>query len=534
MITNYALPMCSFLYHKCLQSIAVLSDNLFSGSIPSELGSLPKLQIFSADRINKPGRRLSGSLPAFDNLPALTALYLDHNDLSGSIPRKFMSVSLLSSFVFLDHNLLSGKVPSELNSIPTIYFQLEGNRISDFPDEFCNNTDRMAGAVGRVGCDAFLCSPGTASPIGRANDTLSCDPCTSSEAALYYGSTSCDEISSERKILRRIYLQCGGIEWHRNDGWATDSDDICEWYGVSCHDDGSVKSIDLTANNLVDQPPWEIFDLPRLESLVLSSNPIDFTFAGLGRARRLTELRLDSIGLSSLEGLEKGAGITKLYLRFNNLKGAFPEEILALTNLRELDVANNKLASQLPIFSEMTRLTTLRLGSNEFRGPLPSFNEMVVLTTIDLSYNQLSGSIPADFLDRLSSTAKVNVNLASNLLTGGLPLALDRFEDMTIYLRDNRIDHLSSEFCDNTKWNGGDVAGFGCNAILCPPGTATALGRQSINTGASPCSRCANRNIVYYGMTSCDSSSAGGLVGASFFDFAMATCFTAIVAIVLT
>jgi len=372
----------------------------------------------------------------------------------------------------------------------------------------------MGGAVGSIGCEAFLCPPGKASPIGRANDTVTCDSCSSSDAAKYYGSTSCDVISSEKKILLQLYHRCGGIEWYRKDGWASDqgSDkDVCEWFGVSCHDDGSVKSIDLTANNLVNQPPWDIFELPRLESLVLSSNPIDFSFAGLDRSRRLTELRLDSIGLSSVEGLDKGVGLTNLNLRFNNLQGTFPQEILALTNLRELNLADNKLGSQLPALSDLTRLRVLRLGSNAFTGPLPSFNDMVVLTTIDLSSNQLSGSIPADFLTRLSSTGKVHVDLASNMLTGGLPLELDRFETMTIYLRDNRIDQLHSEFCDNRGWNGGDVDHFGCNAILCPAGTAAAIGRQSMDTIGSPCVRCENGNMQYYGMTNCDSSAAAGL-----------------------
>jgi Leucine-rich repeat (LRR) protein len=493
----------------------VLTDNLFSGSIPAELGGLQKLQLFSCARSRKPGPRLSGTLPALDRLPALTSLYLNHNDISGSIPSTFISASPLASFVFLGDNFLSDAVPLELDSIPAVYLQLEENHISGFPNQFCNNSHWMGGSLGRVGCDAFLCPPGTASPIGRANDTVTCESCSSSDAARYYGSTSCDAVSSEQKILLRLYQRCGGIEWYQKDGWAADSKGICEWYGVTCHADGHVKSIDLSANNLVNQPPWEIFELPRLESLVLSSNPIvDFSFVGIERARRLTELRLDAIGLSSLEGLEQGVGLTKLNLRFNNLQGAFPTEILALKNLRELNLADNRIESQLPSFSDLTRLQTLRLGSNGFTGPLPSFNDMVVLTTIDLSFNRLSGSIPEDFLNRLSSSAKVHVDLASNQLTGGLPQDLHRFETMTIYLRDNRINELSDEFCEKSKWNGGDVDHFGCNAILCPPGTATAIGRQSMARIESPCARCENRNFEYYGMTDCEpESSSASTVG---------------------
>lgn len=418
-----------------------------------------------------------------------------------------MSASSLASFVFISHNLISGTIPLALNSLPTIFLQLGGNLITGFPNQFCNNSDWMGGAVGRVGCDAFLCPPGKASVIGRANDTLKCTSCSSSGAAKYYGSTSCDVVSSEKKILLKLYERCGGIEWYRNEGWATDKD-VCDWTGVSCHDDGSVKSIDLTANNLVNQPPWELFELRRLESLVLSSNPIDFSFGGLEKARRLTELRLDSTGLSSVAGLEQGIGLTSLSMRFNSLQGTFPREILALTNLRRLNLADNRLESQLPALSDLSRLRVLRLGSNAFNGPLPSFADLVVLTTIDLSHNQLTGTIPTDFLTRVWSGVNVTVNLASNRLTGGIPLELDRFESMTLYLRDNRITELRSEFCDNKFWNGGDVEHFGCNAILCPPGTATALGRQSVVTIEAPCTRCENRDMKWYGMTTCNPSSA--------------------------
>jgi hypothetical protein len=104
----------------------------------------------------------------------------------------------------------------------------------------------------------------------------------------------------------------------------------------------------------------------------------------------------------------------------------------------------------------------------------------------------------------------VTVDLASNFLTGGLPLELDRFENMTIYLRDNRIDQLDDIFCDNKGWNGGDVEHFSCNALLCPPGTSAGIGRQSMSTIEFPCNRCENRNTQYYGMTTCNPSSANG------------------------
>ena len=320
---------------------------------------------------------------------------------------------------------------------------------------------------------------------------------------MYYGSTSCD-VLSERRVLLLLYQRCGGIEWYRRSGWATDAD-ICNWSGISCHSSGNVKSIDLTANNLVGTPPSEIFQLPRLESLVLSSNPISFSFERIGNARRLTELRLDSTDLSSLEGLGGGLGLTDLNLRFNNLRGTLPEDLFSLTNLRSLNLANNKFESTLPTrFADLRRLRTLRLGSNEFTGPLAPFNHAVTLTTIDLSFNRLSGKIPKTFLNRMSSSAILEVNLASNMLTGDIPVELDRFINLTLYLRDNRIDDIPKIFCHKTVWNGGDVEHFGCNAILCAPGTFNTLGRQS--TAEMPCIQCHDGDNRFYGRTVCSSA----------------------------
>ncbi len=47
----------------------------------------------------------------------------------------------------------------------------------------------------------------------------------------------------------------------------------------------------------------------------------------------------------------------------------------------------------------------------------------------------------------------------------------------------------------------GQVASFGCDAILCPPRTANFLGRQS--DGSDPCVPCTS-NTNFYGQITCD------------------------------
>lgn len=78
-----------------------------------------------------------------------------------------------------------------------------------------------------------------------------------------------------------------------------------------------------------------------------------------------------------------------------------------------------------------------------------------------------------------------------------------RFDDLTLYVRDNKITQLPAALCDadNKSWNQRDVTFFGCDGIMCPPGTASYHGRQS-NQG-SPCKRCSS-NTNLFGQISCD------------------------------
>jgi hypothetical protein len=98
----------------------------------------------------------------------------------------------------------------------------------------------------------------------------------------------------------------------------------------------------------------------------------------------------------------------------------------------------------------------------------------------------------------------IEVDLSSNKLTGGLPSELDdRFDNLVIYARDNLLTKLPNKLCsvDNKDWNLRDVGMFGCNGLLCPPGTANYHGRQS--SEGNPCLTCAS-NKQYYGQITCD------------------------------
>jgi hypothetical protein len=477
--------------------------------MPSQLSQMPSLEVLALFRKDKSGPRLSGSLPAMDRVPQLKVLYLHGNALEGSIPSNFLSASRSVEVVQLSMNMLTGSVPSDLADLSSLTLEVEGNKIEGIPQGLCDNTMWMGGTVAEFGCDAVLCSPGTASPLGRAESSATtCAECPKEGAAPFYGSLSCDAFRSDREILLNLFYALDGSKWHRRDFWGSTAS-VCEWYGIGCVG-GQVAIINLHGNNLHGLPGPDLFNLPELQILWLYSNPIEFSFEKIGSATKLQDLRLDSTNLHSLQGLGNAKSLISFDAGFSSLRGAFPEpEILPLTNLRTLHLNNNVLMGSLPkSFGAIEFLTRLRLDSNMLTGNLPSFDDLPFLEYIDVSNNKLDGPIPHKFLGSLTAKAKPTVRLSKNQLTGVVPQEFDRFVDMTVHLSGNQLLGLPVVLCDNKKWNHGQVGKYGCDAILCRPGTANELGRR---TEDSDCHKCLG--ATHFGDTSCSypRSSATGV-----------------------
>ncbi|MEN8219934.1 MAG: Calx-beta domain-containing protein, partial [Pseudomonadota bacterium] len=89
-----------------------LSSNQLTGSIPSQLGNLTKLESL---RLN--ANQLTGSiLTEFGNMSGLWYLRLDDNQLTGSIPSQLGNLSNLM-YLELYNNELTGSIPSQLGNL---------------------------------------------------------------------------------------------------------------------------------------------------------------------------------------------------------------------------------------------------------------------------------------------------------------------------------------------------------------------------------------------------------------------------------
>ena len=498
----------------------VLDDCLLSGELPmSDLSALPQLRHFSVVRLAKSGRQLTGHLPPFDKLSMLESLGLESNDLTGSIPENFLAASVGVQEVVLNHNNLVGDIPDGLTSLSDLHLSVVDNQISEVAQDFCENNQWVTelAALYNNSCDGFLCAPGTANAFGRAVDSKNlCTPCEMDEAP-FYGSTSCNAQPNQRAILVEFYHELQGSSWYRNDYWLSKAS-FCDWYGVAC-DNGDVIAINLDGNNLVGTVPLKLFQLPKLQLLWLSFNSIEINFLMIEQAKNLLDLRLESIGLTSVTGIGRGKKLTALSIGSNKLSGPFPDDLLMLENIRLLNVTNNTLTGSLPSFGPLRYLRSLQLNHNQFNGSLPSFVDSLNLLDVQLAGNKFDGIIPNDFLYGVPPTLPVRVDLSNNLLTGGIPSEFSRFTRLNIGLQQNQISKLPIELCEQNDWNNGDVGRYGCDGLLCHPGSSSFEGRHSSLSEngiyGTSCVECPEASTQYFGQTVCGESSLSALENAA-------------------
>lgn len=457
---------------------------------------MPSLKSFAAFRVEKPGPRLSGPLPAFDNVPQMSLLSFQGNELYGTIPANFLSSSKAVKSISLGLNILTGTVPEGLGTVGSLKLGLEGNQIVDYPTTLCITNPQ--------GCSGFLCPPGTANEHGKAlSSSNPCLNCTKNDQNTFFGAIGC--APSQREILMDFYHSLAGKDWHRNDLWGSPAS-VCDWYGVGCHQ-GQVISINLRANNLYGIPKPSLFYLRHLKTLWLYSNPISFSFENIGSAKRLEDLRLDATRLHSLKGIGEAKSLVSFDGAFTKLRGTVPEEILKLTNLRHLSLDNNGLSGSLPqTLGSMKFLKSLSLRSNFLTGQLPAFDDLPFLDYVDLSENLLTGSISKDIFRKLADDSKLSLFLTNNQITGIVPEEMGHFQQISIHLSGNKILGLPLSLCYNDMWNGGDVGNYWCDGIMCKPGTYNSMGRKSAS--GSKCKPCST--AIYYGANECPQGNFSG------------------------
>jgi hypothetical protein len=91
------------------------SDNLLTGSLPSEIGQLEILEDINLSKLYskpEPWRYRTSSCLTF----AIISPLIGNNKLSGSLPSEIGLLSTVES-VYLYNNLITGQIPSEVGNM---------------------------------------------------------------------------------------------------------------------------------------------------------------------------------------------------------------------------------------------------------------------------------------------------------------------------------------------------------------------------------------------------------------------------------
>ncbi|KAK8602429.1 hypothetical protein V6N12_052236 [Hibiscus sabdariffa] len=203
------------------------------------------------------------------------------------------------------------------------------------------------------------------------------------------------------------------------------SSDYCVWRGVTCDNvTFNVVALDLRGNRLSGQIPDEVGYCSSLRSLDLSFNELygDIPFS-----------------ISKLKQLEL------LDVRNNSLTGSIPQNIGNCTAFQVLDLSYNQLTGEIPFNIGFLQVATLSLQGNRLSGKIPSvIGLMQALAVLDLSSNKLTGPIPP-ILGNLTYTEKLYLH--GNQLTGSIPPELGNMSKLHyLELNDNQLTgHIPSE-----------------------------------------------------------------------------------------
>lgn len=151
----------------------------------------------------------------------------------------------------------------------------------------------------------------------------------------------------------------------------------------------ALEVLDLSRNRLTGKIPKCVENLEMLRALILSSNALSGEIPS-------------SIGGNSL--------LSWLHLNDNQFTGELPQDLRNLHNLWILDVGNNELSGKIPEWiAELTELMVLRLHENKFSGRVsPALCKNSCLQILDVAHNDLNGTIPRCVGDLSGMVADVN------------------------------------------------------------------------------------------------------------------------------
>mmetsp|Transcript_25466 Transcript_25466/g.60241 ORF Transcript_25466/g.60241 Transcript_25466/m.60241 type:complete len:567 (-) Transcript_25466:251-1951(-) len=236
--------------------------------------------------------------------------------------------------------------------------------------------------------------------------------------------------------------------WFNSLGWMDDPSNVCNWYGLTCNENGQILKIELDTNGLTGYFPPEVALLKDSLQTIDLYNNIIHNSGELGNSflGELTNLEYLYFGTTSFEydGVPTYIGqLTKLQeldFSYTLYFGDLPGEVFAnLSNLKYLVMDGNAYNTTLP--TELIQLPSLQFlyaGFNFLQGDLEFVSQMPSIVELWMDDNpDLGGSIPASMV---SASNLASLSVTNCGLTGTIPPELGNLSSMVqIWLYDNQL-----------------------------------------------------------------------------------------------
>ncbi|XP_068646309.1 receptor-like protein 46 [Aristolochia californica] len=343
-----------------------LSDNLFSGFIPSSIGNLSSLQV----------------------------LHLRGNKLGGYIPQSIGKLSNLRSFDIANNSFTFVITESLFTKVESLeYINLAHKNLI-----WKVNSQWLPPNISNINISSCLVGPKFPSWLQHHRNIF-----------ILYMSNSRELPSTMKKMKSLVVLDLAENKL---------SGVIPTWLGENL---SSLRILSLHSNMIYGNIPPQISNNSSLQYLDLSHNNLSGAIPrSLGDFSAMTkihdisdeiilpkgyriEIRWDSI-LMILKGVELENSRTLGFynvidLSVNSLSGDIPEELTRLLGLVSLNLSSNYLKGNIPNkIGVLKQLESLDLSRNRLFGEVPSsLSTLNFLSKLNLSYNNLSGRIPSGF-----------------------------------------------------------------------------------------------------------------------------------------
>ncbi|KAK3221069.1 hypothetical protein Dsin_015039 [Dipteronia sinensis] len=472
-----------------------LKTNKLSGSVPSNIGLLSKLQFLDLSTND-----LNGTLPlSLANLTQVYELDISRNNIVGEIDARLFPDGTgqsrtgfigLKNFL-LQENQLGGRIPEEIgNSKLLTLIALDGNFLTGPIPASLGNLSSLS--ILRVAVNQLTGQ--IPANIGTLNNLTDVRLFANELTGLV------PEGLGNLSSLTVLHLAENNFSGHlpqevcRGGKLVNFSASFNSFTGpvpISLRDCQSLYRVRLEYNQLTGILDRDFGVYPNLTYMDLSYNKLHGEVSPKwGQCQKLTLLKIagNSIGGSIPDEITSLSQLVELDLSSNQLSGKLPEQIGNLTKLSflslennnisgqilegigrlsdlgSLDLSRNRLSGGIPYqIEDCNNLQNLNLSHNQLNGTIPyQIGNLVALQALDFSYNSLSGEIPSQFA---KLTSLENLNLSHNNLTGTIPASLSNM----VSLRSINLSHNSLEgpLPDGSVFSSSNSDAFANNKDLC-------------------------------------------------------------------